>query len=179
MQSNILKSAMSHGLILGVLFSVNFLLGITGNAWLKLLSNFVMVAILVAVYKMSVRFRDNDCKGVITYGKAFSLIVLMFFFAAIISSLVKYIYFQFINPDYLENLLQQSLLMYEAFLSKLPLSMSTEEIYENMGTIITPISFSLQYIWANVFAGVFVGLIMAGFVKKDKGLFDDKKEVQG
>jgi len=167
MQPNILKSAMLNGLIMGVLFSLNFLLSISKIPSLTLLSYVVVTFILVGMYKLSVRFRDVECEGVITYGKAYSFILLTFFFAAIISSVVKYVYFQFINPDYLEQLLQDSMKALETL--RFPID---EAAYEQMGKMMKPASFTLQYIWLNVLMGSFVGLIMAAFIKKEKNIFE-------
>ena len=171
MQSNIFKSSMSYGLILGALFSVNFLLSLTNNSLLGLLSWVVVAAILVATYKMAVRYRENDCEGFISYGKAFSLIALMFFFAAIISAFVKFIYLQFIDVTYLERQLEQAMLMLESMSLPIP-----NESYEIMTTMLTPIFFSITSIFTNMFLGVFTGLIMAAFVNKEKGLFDENTE---
>jgi hypothetical protein len=172
MQPNIVKSAMSYGLILGALFSVNFLLSLTNNSLLGLLGWIIVAAILVATYKMAVRYRDKDCEGFISYGKAFSLVVLMFFFAAIISAFVKFIYLQFIDVTYLERQLEQAMLVLETMAFPI-----TDEIYKTMSAMLTPTFFSISSIFTNMFLGVFTGLIMAGFVKKEKGLFDDKKEI--
>ncbi|MDR1585140.1 MAG: DUF4199 domain-containing protein [Prevotellaceae bacterium] len=167
MPPNIIKSAMSCGLILGLLFSVNFLLNVSGNAVLSLLGYAVTIIIVIATYKMAIRFRNSDCGGYISYGKSFSLILLMFFFGAIVSALTKYIYCQFINPEYLENLLEQSMKIFESM--QFPL---TDEIYDNMQTLLNPFSFTMQYIWVNVFLGAFTGVFMSFFIKKEKGLFD-------
>lgn len=158
---------MLNGLIMGVLFSLNFLLSISKIPSLTLLSYVVVTFILVGMYKLSVRFRDVECEGVITYGKAYSFILLTFFFAAIISSVVKYVYFQFINPDYLEQLLQDSMKALETL--RFPID---EAAYEQMGKMMKPASFTLQYIWLNVLMGSFVGLIMAAFIKKEKNIFE-------
>ena len=173
MQSNIAKSAMSYGLILGALFSVNFLLSVPNSSLLGLLSWLVTAAILVATYKMAIRYRDNNCEGFISYGKAFSLIVFMFFFAAIISAFVKFIYLQFINTYFLERQLEQVMLVLETM--SFPI---TDEIYKTMSAMLTPIFFTITSIFTNMFLSVFAGLIIAAFVKKEKGLFDDKKEIQ-
>lgn len=99
MQPNIIKSSMSNGLILGILFSINFLLSITKITPLVLISYGLMTFILVVTYRTAIRFRDKECLGEINFGKAFSFIILTYFFAALISSVVKYVYFQFIDPD--------------------------------------------------------------------------------
>ncbi len=169
MQPNIIRSAMSYGLIMGLLFSINFLLNVSGNNVLfSLLGYAVTIVIIVAAYKMAIHFRDNDCEGYISYGKSFSLILLMFFFGAIISALTKYVYCQFINPEYLENVMQQSIQMLESM--NFPM---VDEMYENMESLMNPFSFATQYIWINVLLGAITGVVMATFVKKEKGLFDE------
>ena len=168
MQSNIFKSAMLNGLIMGVLFSINFLLSISKVTFLVLLSYLIISFILVGIYRMSVRFRDVECGGNIKYGKVFSFIVLTFFFAALISSIVKYVYFQFINPTYLDELLNESLKAIQ--MMKIPIDNAS---YDQMSKVMKPATFSLQYIWMNVIVGSIVGLIMAAFVKKEKSIFEE------
>ena len=168
MQSNIFKSAMINGLIMGVLFSVNFLLSISKVTFLILLSYLVISFIVVGIYRMSIRFRDVECGGAIRYGKAFSFIVLTFFFAALISSIVKYVYFQFINPTYLDELLNESLKAIQML--KIPIDKAS---YDQMAKVMKPATFSLQYIWMNVIVGTILGLIMAAFVKKEKSIFEE------
>lgn len=167
MQPNIVKSAMLNGLIMGVLFSLNFLLSVSQNTFLSLLSYVVFAAILVGTYRFALRFRDTECGGFISYGRAFSFVLLLFFFAALISSIVKYVYFQYINPAYLENLINESMKAIE--MMKIPVD---DAAYENVEKMMKPASFSLQYLWVNVFAGTFVGLIMAAFIKKEKSIFE-------
>lgn len=171
MQRNITKSAMHSGLIMGGLFSINFLLSITKSTPLILLSYALAAIIVVTMYRLSIRHRDVDCEGDISYGKAFWYILLTFFYAAIISTVIKYIYFQFINTSYLETMFQESMKMMEKM--KFPMDdmtiQQTEKIYK-------PASFSLIFIFTNVFMGSIVGLIMAAFVKKEKSIFEEKQE---
>ena len=46
-------------------------------------------------------------------------------------------------------------------------------IEESLSTMLKPAAFSLQYIWINMMAGCFVGLVTAAFVKKEKSIFED------
>ena len=78
MQPSIVKPTMSNGLIMGVLFSVNFLLSIQKNYFFVFLSYFVIASIVVSLYKMSIQFRDSACAGVISYRRAFFFIHLLF-----------------------------------------------------------------------------------------------------
>ena len=169
MQGNIFTSAMRGGLALGVLFSVNFLLSVPQNTITGLLTYAVMAVIVIvaATYRLTARFRDQECGGYIGYDKAFAFILFSFFYAALISSLVKFIYFQFINPDYLGNLYNQSMLTLE----KMGLS-AADGVEESLEALLQPASFALQYIWVNLLAGCFVGLITAAFIKKEKSIFE-------
>ncbi|MDD3321838.1 MAG: DUF4199 domain-containing protein [Paludibacter sp.] len=168
MQPNIIKSAMTNGLILGVLFSVNFLLSVSKSIPLVLLSYGLMAFILVLTFQFSKRFRDKECNGIISFGKSFSFILLSYFFAALISSIVKFIYFQFINPEYLSKLLNESMKAVEML--KLPIDSAS---YEQMEGMMKPATFSLQFVWLNVFMGTIIGLIMSPFIKKEKNIFED------
>ena len=120
-------------------------------------------------YRITCKFRDEHNNGELSYGKGWAFIVLLFFFAAIISSVVKYIYFQFINPDYLAELLNLTLLQLE----KLSISEEEININDSLEAILSPINYSLQYLWINTMLGALLGVIMAAFTKKEKSIFED------
>ncbi|HOL00496.1 MAG TPA: DUF4199 domain-containing protein [Paludibacteraceae bacterium] len=169
MTSNIFKSSMIYGLFMGILFAANFFISLPQGIIFRLLSFLIIILIIYAMYRFSVRYRDNECGGYISYGKAFSFILLTFFFASIISSIFKFFYFQFINPDYLTNLLQESLKIIDSM--QLPVN---EEFYDQMEKTMKPITYSLQSIWVDVFLGIILGLIMSAFIKKDKNIFEQE-----
>ena len=168
MQGNIFKSSMIYGLMMGILFSVNFIISIPQGAIFRIVSFLITIVIVIVMYRYSVKYRDNECGGYITYGKSFSFIVLTFFFASIISAIVKFVYFQFINPEYLTNVLQQSIKVVESM--NLPLD---EEYYTQMEKMMKPSVYTLQSIWVNVLLGVLLALVMSAFVKKDKDIFEE------
>ena len=159
---------MFNGIIMGVIFSVNFLFSVSKITLLITFTNIIAVLIVVLIYRLSVKFRDTECEGFITYGKALLYILYSFFFAALISSVVKYIYFQYINPPYLESVFQETMKMLTSM--KYPITDAVEAQTRNM---LKPASYTLIYIWVNVFMGLIVGLIMAAFVKKEKSIFKE------
>jgi hypothetical protein len=161
MQPTIVKTTMNSGLIMGFLFSINFLLSISRNSFAAVMTYVVMSIILVAMYRMTVAFRDKQNGGSITYGKSFTFIVYTFFFAGLLSSAVKYIYFTYINPNYLETLLQESLKMMDT----LHISVETASKEEIMASMKAS-TFSVQFLWMNVFLGVIVGLLFSAFIQK-------------
>ena len=171
MQPNIFNTSMKYGFILGIIFSVNFLLSISNNIFLSLLTYVVAVVILVLTYRFSVLYRDNENGGKITYRQAFFFIFMLYLFAAIISSVVKFIYFKYINPDYLSKLIQQSMVAMEQMQNQFNIDIP-ENALEGVEKIMNPTFYTLQYIWVNTILGGLVGLIMAAFIKKDTGIFD-------
>ena len=158
---------MQNGLILGGIFSLNFLLSTSKSSPLIFITYFIAALIVSMLYRFSIKFRDVECEGVITYGRAFSYIILLFFYAALISTVVKYIFFRFINPGYLETMFQDTMKMMETL--KFPMTSAEIDQTESM---FKPLSFSLLYIWSNIIMGTLVGLIMATFVKKTKSIFE-------
>lgn len=166
MKPNLMNSAMRNGLILGIIFSLNFLFSISGNILLGLLSYAAIVFIVYITYRFTLQYRDIDNGGAISYRHALAYVVLLFLFAALISAIVKYVFFQFIKPGFLPDLMNKSIETMEQVMPSVP-----DEVYNNMGTMMTPINYTLMATWMNVVLGFFVGLIVAGLVKKDKDLF--------
>jgi|GEM_PF-197931 len=168
MEANITKPTMRSGLILGGLFSVNFLLTIPSNVITNLLNWVVIAVIVVATLRLSKEYRDKELEGFISYGKSFLFIILSFFYASLISAFVKIIYFQFINPDYLAEIYNRTMLMMEQI--GFPI---TDDMEKNLSSMLKPVPYSLLSIIGNMFYGLILGLIMAAFVKKEKSIFEE------
>jgi hypothetical protein len=176
MSPNIFKTTMMNGLVMGILFSLNFWCSTSKQIVPLLLSYALIVIIIVLIYRMAVRFRDVDNGGFISYWNVFNFTVLTFFYAAIISTVFKIIYTTYIDTEYLQMVLQESVKQMEqnrSLFEKLGVPMD-DNYYEELEKQMKPVRFSLQTIWLNVFSAVIVGLILGGIVKKNKGLFDDE-----
>lgn len=158
---------MINGLILGTLFSVNFLMSASGLAWMSFLSIVLMVVIVMVMYKLVIRFRDTEGQSIISYRVSFSYILLSFFFAAVISSAVKFVFFKYISPTYLEDTMQQSLQLMETI--NMPM---VDETYDQLDQMMKPANMALQFIWLNTFMGMVVAAVMSAFVKKEKSIFE-------
>lgn len=176
MSPNIFKTTMMNGIVMGILFSLNFWCSTSKQIVPLLLSYALIIIIIALIYRMAVRFRDVENGGFISYWNVFNFTVLTFFFAAIISTLFKIVYTTYINPDYLQMVLQESIKQMEqnrSLFEKLGVPMD-ENYYEELEKQMKPVRFSLQTIWLNVFSAVILGLILGGIVKKQRGLFDEE-----
>lgn len=140
------------------------------------LISYVLTAIIVAVtYRSAKSYRDNKSGGYINYATVFNYVVLSFLFASFISSIFKIIYTQFINPEYLAILFQESMRQIEqnrSIFDKLGVPLD-DNYFETLESQMKPVNYALQTIWMNVFSGALLGLIIAAIVKKKKGLFDE------
>jgi hypothetical protein len=160
MQPTMMKSAMQNGLIMGLLFSINFICIALNNQYFSFI---FATLILLTTFRLTVCFRDSENEGQITYKKAYNYIVLLFFYASIISCVVKFVYTQFIDTLFLDKLLQIQLSNFKT------MNMSLTDSYITMfSKMFKPAAFSLESILENVFRGMLVGLIMAFFIKKDE-----------
>jgi hypothetical protein len=163
------NSAMQNGLILGAIFSVNFLLSVTQNPFLSLLSNILAIGLLFILYKMAVRFRETECEQVISYWKAFLYIILMFFYASLISAIFKFVYLKFININYLDQIFNQMMKVFEEFKIKI----GDSDIKE-AEAMFRPLNFAIISIWSNMIIGTITGLIMSIFIRKEKNIFQQQ-----
>lgn len=177
MQPNIFTITMRNGLLLGILFSVNFLLGTSKNLALVMLTYLVLALIIYLSYRTAKSYREHHLGGYMRFWQGFNFIVMSFFFAGIISAIFKMIYTRYLNPDFLPALFEQSMQQMEtnrALFESFNITMD-EAYIDQVERQFKPTAYALQSIWINVFFGVILGLLLSGFVQKKKGLFDDDK----
>lgn len=177
MQTDIYKIAMRNGLFMGMLFSINFLFSASRNVTLMILTYLIMAMIIWGTYRMTSHFRDRESGGFISYWKAVYFILLVFFFSSIISALFKIGYTSFINKEYLPQLFEEGVRQLEknrALFERFNMPMD-EEYIDQLERQFRPVSYAFQTIWTNLLAGTLLGLILAGIVKRQRGLFDEEQ----
>ncbi len=160
---NILNSTMRNGLILGIFFSLNFIFSMLNKPYLGLLSNLILALIIYLTYRFTVRFRDKENAGVISFGRGFLYVFLLFFFASIISAGVKYIYLQFVDTELLSNILNMTMQTMEQVMPNVP-----DDMYDTAEKMLTPINYVLMTSWSNLLASLFLGIIIGLIVRKEE-----------
>ncbi len=162
MKSNLFNTTMRNGLVLGVLFSLNFIVSTFNNSLVALFSYLITALIVYLTYQYTVRFRDKESGGVMTFGQGFVFVFLLFLYASIISAATKYIFLKYINPSYLENMLALSMQTLEAIMPSVP-----EEMYDTSEAFLTPINFTMAITWLNFLMSLLVGLVVGLIAKRD------------
>ena len=165
------RHAMNFGAIMGLLFSLNFL--VTTMKSIAFLQYLIIVVIIYCAYRFVVHCRENVMNGAISYGSAVWYNMQLFMYGAMISALVRYVFYAYIKPDFLQNQLNETLMA----LQGTPMAeMISGEVYQQTVEMMTPLNMALQAIWLNLMLGLLLGLILAAIVKRSENPFADKIE---
>ena len=164
---SITQYAMEYGTYLGLFFIVKFIVNVFLLRFPAL--SIVMVLMLIAVPVISYYFvrRFCDVLPVRSIARIWLFGIYLFFFAALLSGAAEYVYYRYINPDFLYQ--QQHLL--EGMLSAMN-EQKGGEIFDNMRTTLqeggvqSPIEAVFSGIWGTVFFGSLYSLLLALFMRK-------------
>ncbi|MDD4993063.1 MAG: DUF4199 domain-containing protein [Paludibacter sp.] len=168
MQRNITKSALHNFHFVGLLLSLKFILSAQKNGAIASLSLFVSISIIFVLYRMAIHFRETEYGGIMKYGQVFRYVFLIYFFASIVSSIVIFIYTNFIDKFFLDLTLDALMKMYDGF--KYPID---DKTYEAFQAIYKPLPYASLNVFMSIISGGFWGLILAGFIKKEKSIFEE------
>ena len=168
MGANINRHAMNFGAIMGLVFSLNFL--VTTIKSLAFLQYLFIVVIIYCAYRFVVHCRENVMGGAISYGSALWYNMQLFMYGAMISAMVRYIFYMYIKPDFLQNQLNETM---QALQSTPMADVITGDVYQQTVEMMTPLNMALQSMWLNLILGLLLGLVMAGVVKKAENPFSD------
>lgn len=162
------RHAMNYGVVMGLLFSFNFL--VTTVKSLAFLQYLFVVVIVYCAYRFVVHCRENVMDGTISYGSALWYNMQLFMYGAMISAMVRYVFYAYIRPNFLQNQLDETIQV----LQDTPMAnMISGEVYQQTVEMMTPLNMALQSIWVNLILGLLLGLVMAGVVKKAENPFSD------
>lgn len=165
------RHAMNFGAVMGLLFSLNFL--VTTIKSIAFLQYLFVIVIIYCAYRFVVHCRENVMNGAISYGSALWYNMQLFMYGAMISALVRYVFYSYIKPDFLQNQLNETLMA----LQGTPMAeMISGEVYQQTVEMMTPLNMALQAIWLNLMLGLLLGLILAAIVKRSENPFADKIE---
>ena len=163
--------AMEYGLILAIYFIIIFSFTVISFQidFFKYIRGPLTFLLPFIVYWMIKYFRDKQNEGAISFGEAWSIGILLFFFASLPEALCQFVYYKYINPEYIYNVIEQASTM----LNAIPESNNNEIIHTYIETFKnsqTPsaIQMAVQGIFNNIFFGGFISLVVALIVKRNK-----------
>lgn len=163
--------AMYYGLITGaaiIIYSlILYIAGLHMNSTLMYMSFLIMIG---GVVWGTLEFRKQSPNGLLSYGKAFSTCFMIALFASLLSALYTFVFAEFINPGFTQELLDKSR---ERMMSGSQ-QLSDEQIEQAMAwteKFTTPVVMAIWGFVMNVVISAILALVAAIFLKKeDKSL---------
>lgn len=161
------KSAMQNGLIAGALISISFLLSASKIAILSSFTILISIGIVYFMFWATKRFRDTENAGFLSFGQAFSYVFRVYIYGALIGALVMLAYAS-INDKFLGLMLNDTLMLYDKM--DIPID---ESVYDVLEMLLKPAPYALVNLLGKCIVGLFWGLVLAAFLKKEKSIFEE------
>jgi len=157
------KYAADYGFILGGYLAVIYFLQylFRTSAIMNVLTTIGIVCIPLVCFYLTKMYRDKALHGYIRYIQSWSFGIWLFFFAGLIMSVVYFIHFQFLEPDFIANTFNQSLIMLEG----MNYPKESLDLLADNG-IPSAIQMVVSYLFAYIVGGAMLFLIISPFVTK-------------
>lgn len=168
-RSYLQKYAMHFGTLMGAYWILKFILfplGLTIPFLLFLFIGLTLGVPFMGYYYVRM-YRNKVCAGQIGFLHAWLFTVFMYIFASLLTAVVHYIYFRYIDHGYVID--TYSVLMNQAMQTGIPgMEEYTQQLKDAMEAIrqLTPIDITMQLISQNVFYGSLLALPTALLVMK-------------
>lgn len=170
-RNRITRFAMEYGLYLSAYFILKF--GVTVMTmqapFLAFISWVLLIGVPFVLFWMLRNFRDTCNDRHIDFSRAWSLSMLLIFFASLPEALTQYIYFQMINPSYIQDQITQLTQSLESISNDKSNALINDLITNYKNTDVpSAIQMAFQGIFNNLFFGGIVSLIVAAIVKRNR-----------
>ncbi len=159
-----MSAAMSYGFSLGIFWIVKYIFYMFSMRFSYLVVIYWGMSLVVPylAYLLTKRYRE-DLGGVISFSQAWRFGVLIYLFAAMLVSVMHYVFYRFIAPpDFLSSAVEQTI----ASLKQMQVDSKVISSIESMN--FSPIHMALQGILNNIFYGIILSLPVAALVCRRK-----------
>lgn len=159
-----MSAAMSYGFSLGIFWIVKYTFYMFSMRFSYLVVIYWGMSLVVPylAYLLTKRYRE-DLGGVISFSQAWRFGVLIYLFAAMLVSVMHYVFYRFVAPpDFLSSAVEQTI----ASLKQMQVDSKVISSIESMN--FSPIHMALQGILNNIFYGIILSLPVAALVCRRK-----------
>ncbi len=167
-QSKVYNAAMWHGLILAIYLVIRFFFMVSSadSTILNLLFIFITIGVPFVAYYLGKDFKKKTDEE-LTYRNFYTHGFFMFFFASLILAAVEYVYYGFINTEFITEQYNTLLQNIEIIKQTMPDASQIEEIV-NASPIPTASQMAMQNVWMYSFVGIIISLINAYILNKKR-----------
>lgn len=163
-RSSLLKWAMTYGLILGIYWGIKYIFFILGVSYpmFNIVYWLLTLAVPFIAYYFTKKYKNEGLNGSISFFHAWRYGIMLYFFAALIVSLVHFVFYQYIaSPDFIAQAYNQTINM----LKETQMNTSMLESLSKM-TVPSPIQMAIQGIFNNIFYGIILSIPVALIVSR-------------
>ena len=169
-RKNFQEAAMRYGTMMGIFWTLKFVLFPMGMQSPLLLMAFFLLTLIVPVagFFLVRQYRDRECGGVLSFSRAFLFTSFMYLFAALFATIAHYVYFRYIDGGLIVNTYQDMLTQMEA-IATADMKASLDQFQQALDIIasLSPLEISIQLITQNVFYCTLIALPTALLVKRN------------
>lgn len=159
-----MSAAMFYGFSLGIFWIVKYIFYMFSMRFSYLVVIYWGMSLVVPylAYLLTKRYRE-DLGGIISFSQAWRFGVLIYLFAAMLVSIMHYVFYRFVAPpDFLSSAVEQTI----ASLKQMQVDSKVISSIESMN--FSPIHMALQGILNNIFYGIILSLPVAALVCRRK-----------
>jgi hypothetical protein len=159
------KFAADYAPILGGYIAIFFILDLIfpGNAFVNVLGSLGLVCTPIVCYYLAKRYRDKALGGYIRFGQVWNFGIWLFLFTSLLMSVLYYVQCQFLQPDYLTTLFNDTLKM----MNTMKYPKESMDAWIAFG-VLSPIEYVFIQIWIYLFGGSFIFLFVSPLVTRKK-----------
>ena len=159
-----MSAAMSYGFSLGIFWIVKYIFYMFSMRFSYLVVIYWGMSLVVPylAYLLTKRYRE-DLGGVISFSQAWRFGVLIYLFAAMLVSIMHYVFYRFVAPpNFFSSAVEHTI----ASLKQMQVDSKVISSIESMN--FSPIHMALQGILNNIFYGIILSLPVAALVCRRK-----------
>ena len=172
-RKNFQEAAMRYGTMMGIFWTLKFVLFPLGMQSPLLLMAFFLLTLIVPVvgFFLVRQYRDRECEGVLTFSRAFLFTSFMYLFATLFVTIAHYIYFRYLDNGLIVGTYQEMLTQMNA-VATADMKASIEQFQQALDIIasLSPLDISIQLITQNVFYCTLIALPTALLVRKNPNI---------
>lgn len=163
-KQGVFKPALNAGIITGAgLIVLSLLIYLLGLSEVTQLSYIGYVILLAGIIWGTRQFRQEQCGGYISYGKALGFGTLTAFFASVLAGLFTLVFYLYIAPDALEQLRD---LAEVRMLEQVP--DATDQQMEFARMMVNPVLMFVGSLFTYTFVGFIFSLVTSAVLKKNE-----------
>ena len=160
------KWGLIYGLLGVIYLYITAMLGIQGdssNIMAGILSFLITLGIAFTIYFLATKEYRTDNSGIMTFGKAYSICLLVGIIGGLIRSVGFYIYMKLIDPNYVRVIIEAQMEAQEKMGATAP---SPDDMPAFMKFFQTAEFFALSTLFAAIIGAVIIGLVVSAINQK-------------